>query len=404
MKRVLSSGLVIGAMISLVGCGGGSSDSSSIDDTLQTVTGQFVDTYVSGLNYACSSGTTGITDNMGYYTCNEGDTVEFSLGDYLLGNATASAGIVTPETLYPDNPEAALNVAQLIQSLDTDSTDDIITIPEGFSDLDDVTVTPEDANFDALIEAELSVPLVSEEEAEAHLDETGLMLLLAGKTVYLAEYDDVYEYVFNVDMSSITWTELLPVSSSGSGVYDVTINGDELTVTTEEGPVVLTLADQTDTYLEFNVNDSGEPARFYFDQTDAEAYYNLFQSEPIAITQTMLDGKTFYHSEYEVEYSEEVYAKMTFSGGVVTRTEIYSSGILDTYTYDYTITTDGKIRIDIPSEGSDPSEYIYLSLVSETAEFWILLDEEDTNQDGTIDDTDALTLYLSKPDDYPANL
>lgn len=288
MKNVYKLSLAaLAASVLLVGCG---SSSSTTEVTAETVTGQFVDTYVSGLNYSCSSGTTGITNDLGEYTCNVGDTVEFSLGGYVLGSTTASEGYVTPETLYPDNPEAALNVAQVIQSLDTDPTDDIITIPENFTDLDDVTVTPEDENFDTLIQDELSVPLVTEEEAQAHLDETELMLLLGGKTLYLAEYDVVDEFVFNADLSSITWRELLPEANSEGGVYDVTVNGAELTVTTEEGPIVLTLANQTDTYLEFNVNDGGEPARFYYNQADAEAYYDSLQTD----LESLIVGKTKY--------------------------------------------------------------------------------------------------------------
>ena len=46
---------------------------------------QFVDTYVSGLNYACSSDIKGVTNEKGEYTCNVGDSVEFSIGSYVIG-------------------------------------------------------------------------------------------------------------------------------------------------------------------------------------------------------------------------------------------------------------------------------------------------------------------------------
>jgi len=42
MNKISSSGLVVVAMMSLVGCGG------SGDPETKTVTGQFVDTYVEG--------------------------------------------------------------------------------------------------------------------------------------------------------------------------------------------------------------------------------------------------------------------------------------------------------------------------------------------------------------------
>ena len=44
MNKILSSGLVVVAMMSLVRCGGGGSG----DLETKTVTGQFVDTYVEG--------------------------------------------------------------------------------------------------------------------------------------------------------------------------------------------------------------------------------------------------------------------------------------------------------------------------------------------------------------------
>ena len=147
MKKILSSGLAIGAMMSLVGCGGGSSWS-----TPSTVTGQFIDTYVSGLNYTCDpSGKADVTNDMGEYTCNIGDTVTFSLGGYVLGTATASSGIVTPEILYPSTTDeitpAAMNVAQLLQSLDADPIDDIISIDGNFTALVDAGISLEDEKF-----------------------------------------------------------------------------------------------------------------------------------------------------------------------------------------------------------------------------------------------------------------
>ena len=125
MKNGYKLGLAaVAVSISLVGCGGSTST--------ETVTGQFVDTYVSGLNYTCSSGTTGVTNTDGEYTCNVGDTVEFSLGGYVLGSVTASSGIVTPEILYPSETDTispeALNVAQLLQTLDDGTNEGIITI------------------------------------------------------------------------------------------------------------------------------------------------------------------------------------------------------------------------------------------------------------------------------------
>ncbi|MBT8349290.1 MAG: hypothetical protein HKP62_07595, partial [Sulfurovum sp.] len=71
MKQI-QMGLLASTIVLFTGCGGGGSTPTS------TVTGQFVDTYVQGLDYACSSGKTDITNSLGEYTCNTGDIVTFS--------------------------------------------------------------------------------------------------------------------------------------------------------------------------------------------------------------------------------------------------------------------------------------------------------------------------------------
>ena len=42
--------------------------------------------------------------------------------------------------------------------------------------------------------------------------------------------------------------------------------------------------------------------------------------------------------------------------------------------------------------------------MSKNADSWTLLDQEDENQDGSIEYTDEITMYLSKPADYPTSL
>jgi len=409
MKNSYKLGLAaIAASIALVGCG---SDSTSTP----TVTGQFVDTYVSGLNYACSSGATGITNNMGEYTCNEGDRVEFSLGGYILGTAAASSGIVTPEDIQPDNPDAALNVAQLLQTLDTDPTDNIITIAENFTALDDVNITLDDANFDDLMETELEIALVTEEEAQTHLDEAELMVLLAGNTFYNVGSDNtgdnwIDSIVFNTDATSLTWTSL--TNSTESGTHSVVIEGDKIILDGDDGLFELIFVEEAADKLVFHGLDTSgavvEEDFMFFDQVKAEAYYDSLQSEPvqpttISVTQSMLDGKTFYHYQPRTQYEDEIYSKMTLSGGVMTRTEVINGAADTPFEIPYTI-IEGKVRINVPAMDGDPATYIWWTLGEETVEYWIVKDEEDQNQDGSIEATDYLTLYLSKPTDYPASL
>ena len=118
--------------------------------------------------------------------------VEFSLGGYILGSTIASSGVVSPQTLYPDDSGAALDVAQLLQTFDDDGDpSNGITIPSGFSDLDTVTVRPGSSSFDFEIQTKTGVTLVKEDVAQAHMDATQLKLLLAGKTFYTTIYDEM---------------------------------------------------------------------------------------------------------------------------------------------------------------------------------------------------------------------
>lgn len=312
-KRIIFSMVTAGAVFGLIGCGGGSSD--PVDPAAPapvTVTGQFIDTYVEGLNYTCSSGTTGVTNNDGEYTCNVGDSVEFSLGGYILGSTTASSGIVSPETLYPNDSAAALDVAQLLQTLDDDNDpSNGINIPSNFTDLDSVTTRPGDTNFDTGMEAELGEPLVDEDHAQEHMDETQLRLLFAGKTFYTTIWDDIgtmESWAFNADLTSSTWTELVGGSATGTG--SLVIDGMTMTFTCtsdseqecETNPTIIEVKEILTDYIIVEVRGGElgteiETLRLYFDEAKARAY--LLEGPPAVGLATLLAGKTLYTTIYE---------------------------------------------------------------------------------------------------------
>ena len=286
-KNIISLAMVTGATFVLLGCGGGGSSDPVVAPTAETVTGQFIDTYVEGLKYTCSSGTTGVTNSNGEYTCNVGDSVEFSLGSYIIGSTTASSGVVSPQTLYPNNPEAALDVAQLLQTLDDDNDpSNGIAIPDGYADLDAVTVRPGDGNFDAGIEAEIGEPLVAEERAQAHMEETQLRLLFTGKTFYTTIWDDIgtmESWAFNADLTSVTWTELVGGSATGTG--SLVIDGMTMTFTCtsdseqacETDPTIIEVKEIVTDYIVVEVRGGElgteiETLRLYFDEEKAKAY------------------------------------------------------------------------------------------------------------------------------------
>jgi len=139
----------------------------SIVDTI--VTGQFVDDPVQGLAYSCSSGITGATNSNGEYNCNQGDTVTFSLGGIVLGSVTAQSTVITPYSLFPNDLNAGLNVARLLQSVDADneSSNGKILIDSNFTlpAQTDFSGT----GFDTIVEAALSINLVSAADAQTQL-------------------------------------------------------------------------------------------------------------------------------------------------------------------------------------------------------------------------------------------
>jgi len=280
----------LATLLSLTACGGGGGGGSSTPP-VQTITGKFKDTFVSGLNYKCSSGKEALTNAGGEYTCNVGDTVEFLLGAYSLGRATASRGIITPKTLYPSNRAAEVNVAQLLQSLNTGDAEGIITIPENFDGLDDVTIPPTDATFDASMTstlATLEVTLVSNTDAVEHLQETYSEIikdLVKGKTVYVVNATPdgkMQSITFSSDMSSDTWREIL--GGTDSGTDTVSVSGRVITLTPEhasDGGETITITAITDDYLvaTYREEDDGKivtgTIRVYFDEAKARAYLSL---------------------------------------------------------------------------------------------------------------------------------
>ncbi len=134
----ISATVLIGLL--LIGCGGGGSSSAT-----ETITGKFIDAPVEGLTYECSSGLSDTTNANGDFTCNEGDTVTFNIGELILGSALVES-IITPFHLY-DDLEKVYNVSQLLHSLDEDSDPDtnitLITEP----DLSDVNISADSDTF-----------------------------------------------------------------------------------------------------------------------------------------------------------------------------------------------------------------------------------------------------------------
>ncbi len=133
------------------------------------ITGQFVDDPVQGLGYSCSSGLTGTTNSKGEYTCQQGDTVTFFLGGQTLGSVIAQTTVITPYSLFPSNSDAGLNLARLLQSIDSDNNSS-----NGKIIIDSTFTLPSQTDFkstgfEASVESALSINLVSAVDAQTQL-------------------------------------------------------------------------------------------------------------------------------------------------------------------------------------------------------------------------------------------
>lgn len=173
MKKQLISMAIVATTLAFSGCGGGSDSATT---STATITGQFIDSAVQGLEYSCSSGKSGVTDLFGHFTCNVGDNVTFSINGFEIGSALAQE-VVTPKTLFSGDATAYTNIAQLLQTLDSDNNpnngitlDSNSTEVQALSSTVDVNFTQVD--FDSVMTSYIGTSLVDETTANTHLDLT----------------------------------------------------------------------------------------------------------------------------------------------------------------------------------------------------------------------------------------
>lgn len=149
------------AFLAIILASCGDSDSSGSGSSAR-ISGTFVDDPVAGLKYV-TSGNTNYTDSDGSFECRDGNSVEFYVGNLLIGSATCGS-VITPldirdTTDHTDN--SVLNVALILQNLDDGSTTNVLTIPEAYHEEDfsslDLTEAV-DATFVAAFDAIANIP------------------------------------------------------------------------------------------------------------------------------------------------------------------------------------------------------------------------------------------------------
>jgi len=147
----------------------GCDNSGPISVPVKTVTGTFIDDVVQGVDYLCSSGIEGKTNVTGEYSCDEGDKITFILGKKKLGTFTVQNTIITPYSFYPDNLNAALNLARFLQAVDSDKdpNNGIIVIDKDLQSIEQIDF--HSITFNKDVESRFPFQLATAKEAQDRL-------------------------------------------------------------------------------------------------------------------------------------------------------------------------------------------------------------------------------------------
>jgi hypothetical protein len=106
-------------------------DEEEEEEELVLQSGNFSAPATAGLNYQSGS-VSGITGSDGEFQYEQDQPLQFSIGDITLGSAVAGKPVVTTQDLVAGSSDAgtaAVNVARLLQSLDSDPADGSVSIP-----------------------------------------------------------------------------------------------------------------------------------------------------------------------------------------------------------------------------------------------------------------------------------
>ncbi|SFV61893.1 Hemolysin-type calcium-binding region [hydrothermal vent metagenome] len=195
-----------------------------------------VDGIVGGLEYVTSSGLTGYTQDDGSFDYLDGDTVTFKLGSVTIGDI--DMGDISDEKVFLQdiadvdrtdmNDEYVENMAVLLQSLDSDSGDNIIITEE---------------MRDAFSTEEFDLATISEDDLKAIIEETGRDAV---------SEDDAMEHVQDM---------LVDYTNLEDGDFDDRVSDDE-----DDGVLVVDNTDESVDMSALSTDDESEDV----DSTDEE--------------------------------------------------------------------------------------------------------------------------------------
>ena len=263
-------------------------------------TAQIIDGIVEGLYYETTSGLTGYTDADGYFDYADGDVVTFKIGDVSIGQID-TASIDDGKVFLQDvagvdrtdmNDEYVENMAVLLQSLDSDSSDNIViteAMHEAFSDESFDLATISEADLASIIEAN-GAQAVSEEAAMEHV----------GKM--LEAYDGVEEGTLEVHVAdSLVGQSGFNFDSLGGMMHetqtgDMASNG--LSVRIEE---LFDMAGEKNPFAAILDGEAGEAAPATGVEAWLAAGTTHFSSHAMSVLQNNEDGSMTFYTEHTVQ-------------------------------------------------------------------------------------------------------
>ena len=308
-RKIIMPLVTIGTLISIIGCGGGSSD-TLVNST--KFIGYYVDEVITGVSYTCSGTNTatqtGITGTNGEFDFVPGQSCTFTAGGL---KVEATGTLENNETLVSENDADDLGYLLTLDA-DGDPTNGILITPTINSntttyntdnannttsdvDLTEITgvLSANDSNYTG------SNPTTSEINNQVtNAGDAGCIRnLIGGQTWYIVMNDpndgaSIFEYIIDVPVANTVVTPLSPGSSpnpSDTSTEEVTVVGDQLWIEDDGkdfakfegcGSTPTTPATtHIDAYFYSGAVHSAAvlsipiPARFYDNLADAQAYH-----------------------------------------------------------------------------------------------------------------------------------
>ena len=181
-------GLIVSLILGLSGCGGEEEkkvESLNVNEAgtqtqtqILSLNGTFVDAVVEGLGYRCNQGTQNYTNSVGTFTCAEGENVQFNIGGLILPTITAQEAVISPYSLFPNDNEKALNLAQLLQSINESSEANHILINRQLENLIPSSIDLGSTSFVVELEGALGISLKDivrvKQDLDTNLRELGI--------------------------------------------------------------------------------------------------------------------------------------------------------------------------------------------------------------------------------------